>query len=312
MIKLLILSQDCEIYERLIAQENIPSLSILAVRSPGDAFQEGQGIDIIFGEPSLISKVISQVQGLKWVQSTWAGVEPLLELGLPKNYLLTNARSVYGSMMSEYVFGYILAIERQILSRWQSQMNKEWDAHSPGRLIDKKLGLLGVGSIGRHLAKMGKNFGMNVVGYTRRSETCCDVDRYFHTGEILDFVIGLDYLVCSLPGTTQTRNLVTGEVFSALPKTTWLINIGRGSVIDENALIDALNRHLLAGAVLDVFFEEPLPPNHPLWRTPNTYLTFHTAAKNYPPDIADLFIKNYYRFIDGKTLNYQVDFNLQY
>ncbi len=215
-------------------------------------------------------------------------------------------------MMSEYVFGYMLAIERRVLQRWQAQRKGIWDDSTAGTLKGKRIGLMGVGSIGSHLAATAQHFEMEVFGYTRMSESCPEVDQYFHRHEILDFVNGLDYLVCSLPGTKATKGLINEEVFSALPSKTWLINVGRGNILDETILVNALNRGSLAGAVLDVFVEEPLPFDHPLWHTPNTYITSHTAAKNYLPDIASLFIENYKLFINGMPLQYLVNFEQQY
>jgi phosphoglycerate dehydrogenase-like enzyme len=138
------------------------------------------------------------------------------------------------------------------------------------------------------------------------------VDRYFHGEEWTEFACGLDYLVCCLPGTPATFHLVNEGFLSSLPPKAWLLNIGRGSTIDETALVSVLTSHRLAGAVLDVFAVEPLPAGHPLWSTPNTYLTFHSAAQNYPPDIAKIFIENYRRLIEGKPLLYQVVFKRGY
>ena len=309
---LLILSQDFKSYKQLIETTELPGLTIVAVDDPDEAINIGAESDLLFGEPSLVCQVVNHLPNLKWVQTSWAGVEPLLVSGLRRGYVLTNARNVYGAMMSEYVFGYLLMIERRIIPRWQSQLKRNWDQRPYGTLKHKRIGLLGVGSIGAHLASTARHFGMYVHGYTRQSETCSDVDRYFHTGAILEFVAGLDYMVCSLPGTTATRDLVDAAVLSALPHTAWLINIGRGSTVDESGLVAALNSGALAGTVLDVFDKEPLAKDHPLWRTPNTYLTFHTAARNYLPDIAALFIENYFLLISGNSLLYQVDFEENY
>jgi phosphoglycerate dehydrogenase-like enzyme len=153
---------------------------------------------------------------------------------------------------------------------------------------------------------------METYGYTRQSETCKNVDMYFHENSWNSFAADLDYLVCSLPGTPWTRGIVNADNLSVLPRRAWLVNIGRGSTIDETALVNALNSGSLAGAILDVFQEEPLLPDHPLWSTPNTFITYHTAARNYPPDIASIFIKNYNRLIQGKSLLYQVDFEQGY
>jgi len=115
-----------------------------------------------------------------------------------------------------------------------------------------------------------------------------------------------------LPGTAATKGIVDAEFLAKIPERAWLVNIGRGTTVDESALVEALNNRSLGGAVLDVFLEEPLPRNHPLWSTPNTFITSHTAARNYPPDIASLFIENYHLFILGKPLSCQVNFERGY
>ena len=153
---------------------------------------------------------------------------------------------------------------------------------------------------------------MLVSGYTRQSETCRDVDKYFHGVRTVEFATGLDYVVCSLPDTPYTVGIIDGDFLATLPSTAWFINIGRASTVNESALVDALTRGSIAGAVLDVFMEEPLPASHPLWKTPNTFITCHTAAENFPTDIALLFIENYKLMIDGKPLLYQVDFEQHY
>ena len=229
-----------------------------------------------------------------------------------RDYTLTNVRHVYGPQMSEYVFGYLLLIERGILPRWQAQQAGRWDTTLPGTLRRKTLGLLGVGSIGAHLAGTARHFGMHVRGYTRFSENCPDVEAYFHGEALPEFAAGLDYLVCVLPGTAATRQLVDASLLAALPPHAWLVNIGRGTTVDEAALVEALNAGRLGGAVLDVFQQEPLPAEHPLWHTPNTFITAHVAAKNYLPDIAGLFCENYLRFLRGEPLRGQVDFELGY
>jgi phosphoglycerate dehydrogenase-like enzyme len=305
--KLLIESKHSKIYEQLIQQASLPGLSIASPENP-----ESYTADLVFGEPSLIRLVLDRLPNVQWIQSTWAGVEPLLDAKLRHNYILTNVRNVYGPLMSEYVLGYILLIERKILSRWQSQKERKWDASPNGLLRNKTIGLLGVGTTGGHIALTAKHFGLRVYGYTRQSETYREVDKYFHGGEWKRFVNDLDYLVCTMPGTRETNNFINAELIGSLPEKAWLINIGRGSTIDDSALIQALNNHKIQGAILDVFQDEPLPGDHPFWSTPNTFITFHTAAQNYPPDIAAVFIENYQRLIDGKAVNYQVNFELGY
>jgi phosphoglycerate dehydrogenase-like enzyme len=309
---LLILSRDSDVYLQILSQAMLPGLSIVTPEDVEKALWFGADCDLLFGEPSLVSKVINYLPMVRWVQSTWAGVEPLFSPDLRRDYILTNARNVYGSLMSEYVFGYLLSIERRILTRWVLQQQVVWDETPSSTLRGKLLGLLGVGTIGDCLAKTAHYFGMSVNGYTRQSESCPYIDRYFHPGDLRDFASGLDYLVCTLPGTPNTSQLIDETFLSYLPQTAWLLNVGRGSVVDESALVAALSQGRLAGAVLDVFMEEPLASGHPLWQTPNTFITAHTAATNYPPDIAGLFIENYKRLVRSEPLLYQVDFNEQY
>jgi phosphoglycerate dehydrogenase-like enzyme len=229
-----------------------------------------------------------------------------------RDYILTNARGVFGGLMSEYVIGYLLAHERKIFQRTQAQQMKHWEHSLTGTLKGKTIGLLGVGSIGSEIARTAKFFGMTVRGYTRDSETSTQVDRYYHSKDLFEFAKGLDYLVSVLPNTVDTRKVVSADLLSSLPSHALFINVGRGQAVDESALIEALNQNKIAGAVLDVFEQEPLPKEHPFWITPNLLMTFHTSAPSLPQDITQLFIENYKLFIEGKSLKYQVDFEKEY
>ena len=226
-------------------------------------------------------------------------MEPLLDPSLRRDYLLTNARGVFGGLMSEFVFGYLLQHERRMFERYQAQQEQRWDASVTGTLHGKTIGLLGVGSIGAALAATARHFGMTVRGYTRASESCPDVDTYYHGSRLLDFADGLDYLVNVLPNTQETRRIVDAPLLERLPAHAVFINVGRGSTVDEAALVTALQTGKLAAAVLDVFEQEPLPPGHAFWHTPNLLMTFHTSAPSFPADLACLFIENYRRYADG-------------
>jgi phosphoglycerate dehydrogenase-like enzyme len=312
MHKLLILSRHADAYLRLIQAANLPGLSIKAASDIEEGLVSGEDCDIVLGEPSLVSEVIYRLSDLCWVQSTWAGVEPLLSPLLRRDYILTNARGVFGGLMSEYVFAYLLAHERRIVQRHAAQAAGQWDKTPPGTLRGKKIGLMGVGSIGACLARTAKHFGMTVRGYTRASETCADVDAYYHGTVLTAFASELDYLVNVLPNTADTRQIVDAALLAALPPRALFVNVGRGGAVDETALAAALWTGQIAGAVLDVFQEEPLPPEHILWRTPNVWITSHTAAPSIPEDIAQIFLDNYRLLLQGEALRYQVDFERGY
>jgi phosphoglycerate dehydrogenase-like enzyme len=300
--RLLILSRHADAYRRLIESARLSGLQIVS----------SEDCDVVLGEPSLIAPALPRLTGVTWVQSTWAGVEPLLDPALRRDYVLTNARGVFGGLMSEYVFGYLLAHERRMFEKHAAQQERRWDPTPPGTLNRKEIGLLGVGSIGAALAKTAKHFGMRVRGYTRSSEGCPDVDAYFHGDDRVAFARELDYLVCIVPNTASTRHLVDAALLGALPPRAVLINPGRGSAVDEDALADALRSGRLAAAILDVFQHEPLPPDHVFWRTPNVIITSHTAALSAPEDIAPVFIENYRRLAAGRPLRHRVDFEAGY
>ena len=303
MHRLLILSKHADAYRQLIGGARLDDLDITTDESAAD---------VAFGEPSLVAPAIARLTKVRWVQATWAGVEPLLDPSLRRDYILTNARGVFGGLMSEYVFAYMLAHERKLLEKYAAQRECRWDPAPPGTLAGKRLGLLGVGTIGAAIAKTAKHFGMRVRGYTRSSENSADVDEYFHGADRIAFARDLDYLVNTMPNTANTRKFVDEALLGALPSRAVFINPGRGSTVDESALVEALRTNRLAGAVLDVFEREPLTHNNMFWWLPNVLITSHTAALSFPEMIAPVFIENYRRFRAGQPLRYRVDFEAGY
>src|SRR5262249_13229953 len=295
-----------------VAAHNLPALAVPSTTDPADAASRAADFDLAFGEPSLLRELVPSMTSLRWAQATWAGVEPLLDPSLRRDYMLTNARGVFGGLMSEYVFAYILAHERRLLDRYRAQLENRWDSTPPGSLRGKQIGLLGVGTIGAALAHSAKHFGMRVKGYTRRSEDSRDVDAYYHGNQLGSFAADLDYLVSVMPATSRTRHIVDAAFLRALPPHAVFVNPGRGGVVDEPALASALREGRLAGAVLDVFQQEPLPADHVFWRTPNLLITSHTAALSFPQDIAPVFIDNYRRLVRGEPLKHRVDFEQGY
>ncbi|HWW84550.1 MAG TPA: D-2-hydroxyacid dehydrogenase [Vicinamibacterales bacterium] len=311
--KLLILTRRALEYRALLEAEHLSDLEMLAAADVAQAATFAADCDLVLGEPSLLARVLSDMTQLRWAQATWAGVEPLLDPSLRRDYVLTNACGVFGGLMSEYVFGYLLARERLILQKHASQQSAHWDPSPPGSLRGKQLGLLGVGSIGAALARTAKHFGMHVKGFTRASEGCADVDVYFHRrDQFPEFARELDYLVCVMPNTSETQRLVDAGLLALLPSRAVLVNPGRGSVVDTGDLVDALRENRLAGAVLDVFEHEPLPSEHPLWRMSNVLITSHTAALSFPRDITRVFVENYHRWVGNEPLNCRVDFERGY
>jgi phosphoglycerate dehydrogenase-like enzyme len=312
MHQLLVLTGQPDDYRRHIDAASLPDLTVVSYADVAEGLAHGSQSNVLLGDPGRVRQALPHMPRLEWVQLTWAGAEAVVDPALRRDYVLTNVRGIFGPLMSEFVFGYLLLHERRILARWEAQRARHWDPTLPGTLQGKTIGLVGVGSIGAHLAAMAHHFGMRVHGYTRRSETSADVDRYFHGDDKAAFARTLDYLVAVLPDTAGTRSIVDRTMIDALPRHALLVNAGRGPTLDETALIEALQEGRLRGAMLDVFTQEPLPPDHPFWETPNLFITSHTAAPSFPADAAGVFIENYRRFVSGRPLLYQVDFDRGY
>lgn len=310
---ILILSKNADSYENLINSENFSALDrVIIANDAGENAEPWEMCNIILGDPDLILPRLPHMKRLEWVQSTWAGISPLLAENIRKDYLLTGVKEVFGSMMSEYVLCYILMHERKTMARYQAQQRRIWNDSSPGRLQDKLIGIMGVGSIGSHVAATAKYFGMRTRGYTRICEDCASIDQYFHGSDLTRFASGLDYLVSLLPDISSMNSIIDRSVLNNMKNNSLIINGGRGNAIDEEALIEALENDTIAGAVLDVFREEPLPASHPFWKTPNLIITSHTAALSFPEDIFSLFKKNFQNFVKGEILSHIIDFEHGY
>lgn len=311
MFNLAILSRDALQYKVLIEQANLPQLNVVMVNTAADKNADYSHIDIVFGDPDLTASIIGQCSRLKWLQSTWAGNAPLLRAD-KTDYQLCGVKGVFHQAMQEYVFSYLLYFCRNIEGFKQAQLTQKWQPASFQSLAGKTLGIMGVGDIGQAVAKMAKNFGMQTKGYTRSSNNSEYIDKYYTTGQEQAFATDLDYILCLLPDSTATANLVNQTFLSYLPQHAVLINAGRGTSIDDKALITALDNQQLQAAVLDVFHQEPLPAAHPYWQTDNLYITQHTAATSKPEQISPLFIENYLRYFEGSSLENQLDFNKGY
>ncbi len=310
-MKLLILSRHADEYRSLIDQAGL-GLSIIIAADVNEARRTAADAAIVLAEPAPGVQAIRELSSIRWLQCTWAGIEPFLASDVRRDYTLTNVRGVFGPQMSEYVFAYLLAYERRIFERRAAQQERRWDHSAPGALQGKTIGLLGVGTIGAALAGTAKHFGMRVKGYTRRSEASADVDAWYHGAQLAAFAEDVDYLVSILPNTPATRHVVNADLLRALPRRAVLVNPGRGSAVDERVLVAALRDGTIAAAILDVFETEPLPDDHPFWSMPNVFVTGHTAAVSRPVDIAPLFIDNCRRFLRGEPLKHVVDFELGY
>lgn len=235
------------------------------------------------------------VPSLRWIQSVSAGTDqfPLDELR-EAGVVLTSAVGIHDVQVSEHAFGLLLSLTRGIAPAVRNQANGHWEWTRVIDLDGLTLGVLGLGTIGEAVARKGRAFGMRVIGTKRDPSTYEGVaEQVLGPDGTLDVCREADVVIITLPGGDQTDRIVGRSELAALAGG-FLINVGRGSVVDESALVEALSDDVLRGAGLDVFTEEPLPSDHPLWTLPNVVVTPHLAGASprYAERLARLFERN--------------------
>lgn len=268
--------------------------------------------EIILGEPQLVSQILEAASQLRWVQSCWAGVDSLCQPGLRRDYLLTGVTGQFGQLISEYITGYLFALERGFFEMRANQLESNWKPLPYRRPHDLTVGIIGLGSIGRQLARTVSGFGFKVTGMNTTGKPYQYVDQVYTRDHSDEFFTGVDYLVVTLPATAQTKHFINARVLQKMQPSAVLMSVGRGSVVDEDALIQALQRDEIRAAVLDVFETEPLPLESPLWSMPNVYVTPHVSAVSFPEDIIEVFKQNYLRYLNNESLQQVVDFERGY
>ncbi|WP_108649494.1 D-2-hydroxyacid dehydrogenase [Dongshaea marina] len=309
---LLLLSQDNSQYEYLIGQQSLPDLQILRADDPMDAREKAGQAEIILGDPPEIAKIIDDAPALKWVQSSHAGVDALLQPKMRQDYQLTNVRHIFGPPMSEYVFAQLLGLNRHLSLYREQQRKKRWHPILYSHLHGKTMLLLGTGTIGQHVAATAKHFGMKTLGINQSGRHSDRFDRIYNT-EALDKVLPqVDVIINTLPATPKTYHMLGEKQLRLCKPNAILFNVGRGSTIDTQALIEVMNDGHLGAAILDVFEQEPLPSQSPLWSIPNLIITPHISAYSFPEEVTTIFTRNYLHYINDTPLDYQIDFHRGY
>ncbi|HEV2624376.1 MAG TPA: D-2-hydroxyacid dehydrogenase [Xanthobacteraceae bacterium] len=229
--------------------------------------------------PMLSPQVLESAKRLKWIQALGTGVDNLIDqAALRKDVVVTNVRGIHGAPVSEAALAAMLALARGLPRAIRAQDERQWRRFPAQLLHDKIVGIFGIGQIAEALAPKCKTFGMRVVGVTSAPRNIAGFDRMHGREELAQAVGDFDFLVLLTPLTAATRNSVDAKIFAAMKPTSFLINLARGGVVDEPALIEALNDKRIAGAALDVFSQEPLPVDHPFWSMANVIITTHQGG----------------------------------
>ena len=257
--------------------------------------------------------VIARAPKLKWIQTMLAGVDHILDNDIVQSpVILTNTSGIHGTPVSEVVFMMMLMFAKEAPSCFQLKQRKQWKRFIPALLHSKTVGIVGLGSIGKEVARLAKTFGMRVIA-THRSAKRVTRARYVDTvlpREQLPVLLSeSDFVVLILPLTPETNKLIGERELRTMKSTAYLINVGRGSTVDEEALIHALDEHRIAGAGLDAYTTEPLPTESRLWELPNVIISPHVAGRleTYTAVTTDLFCKNLRRYLSGQKLPNVVD-----
>ena len=266
--------------------------------------------------PADVRERILSLPSLKWIHSVSAGVEHALDEQLRQmDVILTNASGVFDLPIAETVVAYILMIVKQMPTFFRQQQAHVWKKRSLREAAGLTVGLVGLGSIGTEIARLCQGLEMRVIATRRHPEEGAPhVDTLYPTDELHRLLEASDFVVIAVPLTEETRGMIGAEALRRMGKEAWLINIARGAVVDEKALIEALQEGQIAGAALDVFVEEPLPEDSPLWELENVIITPHNSwsTPHLKEREAALFLENLRHYLRDEPLRNVVNKELGY
>lgn len=301
MIELLIVDPIAEDYKKAL-EPKFPELSIHAFAEEGEIGDLIEKIDILMAI-KISDGLLRKASNLKWIQAKTTGVDQIVSLpSLREDILVTSTRGIHGPQVSEMAFLLMLALNRDLPRVIRNQEKRVWERWPAKLLYQKIVGILGVGVIGEEIARKCKAFGMVVYGLDIIKREVDAVDTFYGPEALLQVMQEVDYFIISAPSTPQTHKMVGAKALSSMKPTAFLINLGRGDIVDEEALINALETGKIAGAGLDVFSTTPLPKGHPLWGTKNVILTPHVAGlcDIQVEQVCSIFEENLRRFLQGE------------
>jgi len=310
-MRVLIAEHDYPLYTQLLGQI-APDLEVMSTGDSAELSRMAADCPVWLGQPDLLATLLRQGHTPQWLQSTWAGITPLLVEGLPREYRLTRAVGIFGQVMAEFVLTYMLGHEREVLARLVSQVERKWDNRLGQSLAGRKALIVGAGDIGQSVAQFLLPFGVELYGIASAPRTQAP---FVEVGALtdLDRLVGeVDYVINLLPNTSETHDLFDAKLFAKFKPTGVFINVGRGVAVVDADLVEALKEGHLAGAVIAVCRQEPLPQRHPFWTAWGLLLTGHSSAPTSPAAMVRLFVDNVRAFQAGEALRGEVDFSRGY
>jgi len=285
-------------------EDAFPELPLACARNEREALAAIADAEILLAfSPSISASLIARAPRLKWIQLLGSGTDGVPEAlaGRP-DLLVTNGRGAQAVPVSETVIALLFALARDLPRLLRNQQEKRWQRWPARLLKGSTIVIVGVGAIAEELAPKCKALGMRVVGVSSAPRTVPGFDEIRPYPELAPTLGIADWVVLLTPLTAATRHLINGSAISCMKREACLVNVARGGVVDEAALVDALREGRIAGAALDVFATEPLPADSPLWATPRAIVSPHVAGlnENYAADLLPLLIDNVRRYLAGE------------
>ncbi|MBT4116864.1 MAG: D-2-hydroxyacid dehydrogenase [Rhodospirillaceae bacterium] len=302
MTKVLLVDSEFEKY-RSYLEPNFPDVDFTFAEN-GDGVEpllDGAEVLISFAR-WLTADMTADMGSLKWLQCMIAGTEHLKpSLAARPDVLLTNGRGIHGPQMAEMTLFHMLALYRQVRRLAKNQAGHVYERFLPKVLDTRKVAILGLGAIAEHMSRVFSSLGMTVYGISRTERAVEGIDKIFSRDNMAEAVADVDFLVVLLPFSPETEKIVGAETFAAMKPSACLINVARGGVVDEAALIEALNSGAIAGAGLDVYEKDPLPTESPLWDMENVFMTPFIGGRSdlYAERILTVIEPNLRAYLDG-------------
>ena len=303
--RLLVYNQHADRFRRALAAE-FPGAAILAATTRAEALAHAPGAQVLVALDSRFEDaLVSAAPDLVWIQALSTGTDVIDRLKTldRRRVMVTTTRGIHGPQMSEITLMHMLALSRRLPKMLRNQQDRRWERWEQPLLWRKTVAILGVGAIAGDMARCFSAFGMTVLGISRTEREVEHFERIYPRSRMKEAVALADYLVVLAPHSKENDRLVDTGVLAAMKPGAYLVNVSRGGVVDEPALVDALRRGAIAGAGLDVYASEPLPEDHPLWSLENVILTPRVGGMSdvYVEQCLPLLCANLRAFLAGDT-----------
>lgn len=275
--------------------------------------------EVIFGVLQFPERLLSRAPKLRWLHLASVGIDRHTSSGiLDGNVIVTNSRGALAVDIAEHVLAFIFMLAKGAPRLFESKHDRRWDPFATLELRNRTLGIIGLGAVGSEVARLAGGIGMNVIATrksaVKRASDTSGVNELYPVAQLPDLLARSDFVVITVPLTAETKGMFGETALRAMKPGAYLINVARGQIVDQTALVKGLKEGWIAGAALDVFETEPLPGDSELWQLPNVVLSYHMAgfADTHSQRIIGLFCENLKRYLAGEPLKNIVDKRREY